>query len=70
MSRDLMRFHDALFHAQGLANGLGALVALMAACNDADGPTMHQVADLLGALHKDLDATLREAQEGLRRQIQ
>ncbi len=65
MSRDLMRCHDSLVHAQGLANGLNALISLMAACDDADGPTMHQVADLLSALHKDLDATLKAAQAGL-----
>jgi hypothetical protein len=70
MSRDLMRCIDALGHAQSLCNGLDALVSLMASCHDGDEPNMHHMADLIGALHKDLEETLKEAHQGLRKNIQ
>jgi hypothetical protein len=70
MSRDLMRCLDALDHAEGLCNGLDALIALMASCGNGDEPKMESMAELLGALHKDLSGTLKEANKGLRQRLQ
>ncbi len=70
MSRDLMRCLDALDHAEGLCNGLDALVCLMASCQSSDEPDMQHMSELLGALHKDLAETIKEANRGLRKNIQ
>lgn len=66
MSRDLMRCMDALDHAEGLCKGLDALVCLMASCHGGDEPNLQDMAELLGALHKDLLGALKEAGSSLR----
>lgn len=70
MSRDLMRCLDALDHAEGLCNGLDSLVCLMASCGESDEPNLQHLSELLGSLHKDLAETIREANRGLRKNMQ
>lgn len=66
MSRDLMGCMNALNHAEGVCKGLDALVCLMASCHDGDEPNLQDMAELLGALHKDLVGALKEAESSLR----
>lgn len=70
MGRDLMRCLDALDHAEGLCNGLDSLVTLMSSCGNSDEPNLQHVSELLGALHKDLSETIKEANRGLRKNLQ
>ena len=60
---------DALDHAEGLCNGLDALVSLMASCQDGDEPNMHDMAELIGSLHKNLASTLKDVGKGLRQNL-
>lgn len=69
MSRDLMFSIDALDHAEGLCNGLDALVCLMSSCKDGDEPSMHDMAELVGSLHKNLVSTLKDVGRGLRQNL-
>lgn len=66
MSRDLIGCLDALDHAGGVCKGLDALVCLMASCHGGDEPNLQDMAELLGALHKDLVVALKDAESSLR----
>lgn len=63
---NILMARDALNLAQGCSKGLDALVSLMSATEDNNAPPLHDLADLLFSLQRDLDSRLSEVDRALK----
>ena len=66
MAKDIGAAMDALDRAEGINQGLDALVSLLFCANEADVPSGRKLGELLYSIQQDMEKRLAEAQAGLR----
>lgn len=66
MAKNLLSVSDAITNAEGVNDGLDALVSLLFSAKEADVPTGRAIGELLYVIQKDLGNWLEQAKAGLR----
>ncbi len=66
MARDILKASDAIDRAMGVNAGLDALACLMQGCNESDIPDGKSIAELILAVHKEINSALIDADQYLR----
>lgn len=67
MAHDISSVYDAIDQAKGINSGLDALVSLLLGCRDSDVPSGVKLAELIHSVQKDMERTLQEASESLKK---
>ncbi len=66
MAKNLLAVSDALTMAEGVNEGLDALVSLLFSAKEADVPSGRAIGELLYSIQKDMAGHLEQAKAGLR----
>lgn len=66
MAKDLGSVIDAIDRAEGINQGLDALVSLLFSAREADMPSGKAIGELLYSIQQDMGNRLAEARAGLR----
>lgn len=66
MSRDLIKAHDAIDRVRDINSGLDALACLIVGCNESDVPSGRGIAELISAMHQEIERELKKAEMSLK----